>query len=304
MEQTHEASSIMCLLKHRTDLISEVLTELMKPSNKNRASLLTLIRQSGFSNTNSLIQLFIGGSELHGAKVGQTDDTDIYGIYIEEPEDVLGLDPQEHFVWSTAGNERRNGPDDLDVTFYALRKWAGMVAKGNATALHFLFAEPQEIPAKYWHIIQKNRSVFLSRTSAKQFVGFADSQFKRITGEKGQGAKGKRPEYVCAYGYDTKAAMHGLRLLYECIELMKHGRITLPRPEKKLLIEVRSGKWLLKQVLGHAQDLFAEVERAISNSPLPERVDRTAISKLVSKVHLDFWTNRKNRASVFPRANS
>jgi hypothetical protein len=85
---------------------------------------------------------------------------------------------------------------------------------------------------------------------------------------------------------------------------MQHGRITLPRPEKKLLIEVRSGKWLLKQVLGHAQDLFAEVERAISSSPLPERVNRAAISKLVATVHLDFWTNRKNRASVFAGANS
>src|SRR5579859_4833639 len=264
----------------------------MLRSNKSRASLLSMVQQSGFSKTGSLIQLFIGGSELHGAKVGKTDDTDIYGIYIEEPEDVLGLDPKEHFVWSTAGNERRNGPDDLDVTFYSLRKWAGMAAKGNATALHFLFAEPQEIPAKFWHIIQKNRSVFLSRTSAKQFLGFADSQFKRITGEKGQGAKGTRPEYVCAHGYDTKGAMHGLRLLYECIELMQHGWITLPRPEKQLLIEVRSGKWLLKQVLSHAQDLFAQVEQAISSSPLPERVDRAAISSLVAKVHLEFWSSR------------
>jgi len=27
------------------------------------------------------------------------------------------------------------------------------------------------------------------------------------------------------YGYDTKAAMHGLRLLYECLELMTHCHI-------------------------------------------------------------------------------
>src|SRR5260370_3150385 len=100
-----------------------------------------MVQISGFDWSESLIHLFIGGSELHGAKVGKTDDTDIYGIYIEEPEDVLGLDPQEHFVRSTAGNERRNGPDDVDVTFYSLRKWAAMAAKGNATALPFLFAE-------------------------------------------------------------------------------------------------------------------------------------------------------------------
>lgn len=251
--------------------------------------MLELAAQSGFSRPESLIHLFVGGSELHGAKVGQTDDTDIYGIYIERPEEVLGLDSMEHFVWSTAGNDRRNGPDDVDVTLYSLRKWAGMAAKGNATALHFLFADPCEIPPRWWRKIQHKAKLFLSRNSARQFVGFADSQFKRLTGEKGRGKKGQRPEYICAFGYDTKAAMHGLRLLYECLELMKFGRITLPRPEKDLLIEVRSGKWTFERVLNHAQRLFKEVEDAVESSPLPDRVNRHAISQLLAQMQMEFW---------------
>ena len=139
------------------------------------------------------------------------------------------------------------------MTLYSLRKWAGMAAKGNATALHFLFAEPKEVDPKAWKKIQAKREVFLSRNSAKQFLGFADDQFKRLTGEKGSGKKGQRPEYIGKFGYDTKAAMHGLRLLYECLELMAHRRITLPRPEKDLLIEVRSGEWPLERVLAHAK---------------------------------------------------
>ena len=247
------------------------------------------MRLSGFDRFESLIHLFVGGSELHGAKVGKTDDTDIYGIYIEGPEHALGLSPQEHFVWSTAGNERRNGPDDVDLTLYSLRKWAGMAAKGNATALHFLFAQPREVPPQTWKKIQASEDVFLSRSSAKQFLGFADAQFKRLTGEKGSGKKGQRPEYIGKYGYDTKAAMHGLRLLYECKELMQHGRITLPRPEKDLLIEVRSGSWTFEKVLRHAQHLFKEVEDSVIQSPLPEKADRSAISRLVAETHLEFW---------------
>jgi predicted nucleotidyltransferase len=257
---------------------------------KRKRSLLKLVEQSGFDKPESLIHLFIGGSELHGAKVGQTDDTDIYGVYIERPEEAVGLDSCEHFVWSTAGNERRNGPDDVDVTLYSLRKWAGMAARGNATTLHFLFAEPKEVRPDTWKKIQAQKDLFLSRNSAKQFVGFADSQFKRLTGEKGSGKKGQRPEYICAFGYDTKAAMHGLRLLYECMELMQHGTITLPRPEKDLLIEVRSGAWTFERILNHAQRLFKEVEDAVASSPLPETVDRGAISKLLAKVHLEFWS--------------
>lgn len=259
---------------------------------KHRRSLLDLVCLSGFDRPEALVHLFVGGSELHGAKVGLTDDTDVYGVYIEDPEHALGLNSREHFVWSTAGNNRRNGPDDVDVTLYSLRKWAGMAAKGNATALHFLFADPKEVRPQTWRRIQKNKAVFVSRMSAKQFLGFADSQFKRLTGEKGSGKKGQRPEYIGRYGYDTKAAMHGLRLLYECLELMQHGTITLPRPEKDLLIEVRSGRWELKQVLDHARQLFKAVEAAIAGSPLPEKVDRSVISRLVAQVHLGFWKTR------------
>ncbi|MBZ5524978.1 MAG: nucleotidyltransferase domain-containing protein [Acidobacteriia bacterium] len=260
------------------------------PRPSKRRSLLDLVRLSGFSDPGRLIHLFIGGSELHGAKVGQTDDTDIYGVYVETPEEALGLNANEHFVWSTAGDDRRNGPDDVDITLYSLRKWAAMAAKGNATTLHFLFAEPREVEPGPWRRIQKHSDLFLSRNSAKQFLGFADSQFKRLTGEKGQGKKGQRPEYIGKYGYDTKAAMHGLRLLYECHELMIKGRITLPRPEKDMLIEIRSGAWTLEKVLRQAQKMFKEVEDAVARSPLPESVDRRAISRLVAEVHLEFWS--------------
>ena len=259
---------------------------------KSQRSLLSLVALSGFDRPQTLIHLFVGGSELHGAKVGATDDTDLYGVYIEDPEHALGLNSREHFVWSTAGNERRNGPDDIDLTLYSLRKWARMAAKGNATALHFLFAEPKEVDPKTWKEIQAHREMFLSRTSAKQFLGFADAQFKRLTGEKESGKKGQRPEYIGKYGYDTKAAMHGLRLLYECMELMAHCRITLPRPEKDLLIEVRSGAWTFEKVLRHAQKLFHETEASVAQSPLPEKADRDAISKLVAEIHLKFWEER------------
>ena len=266
------------------------MTKSRKSGTKKR-SLLDLVALSGFDKPQSLIHLFVGGSELHGAKVGQTDDTDIYGAYIEEPSEALGLDSREHFVWSTAGNERRNTADDVDVTLYSLRKWAGMAAKGNATALHFLFAEPEEIKPDTWKQIKAKTALFLSRNSAKQFVGYADAQFKRLTGEKGSGKKGQRPEYICAFGYDTKAAMHGLRLLYECLELMQHGKITLPRPERELLIKIRSGEWTFERVLSQAQRLFKEVEEAVASSPLPEKVDRTAISRLLAQVQLGFWKN-------------
>ena len=54
--------------------------------------LLKYVRDAEFPYPHSVIHLFVGGSELHGAKVNETDDLDIYGVYIEPPELVLGLE--------------------------------------------------------------------------------------------------------------------------------------------------------------------------------------------------------------------
>jgi predicted nucleotidyltransferase len=255
--------------------------------NKN---ILQEIERSGFPYRAHLIQCFIGGSELHGAKVNDADDMDIYGVYVEPPELVLGLDRSEHFVWSTAGDERRNGPDDVDVTLYCLHKRAGLAVKGNPTALHFLFAGGKEEIHPVWKIILDNRECFLSRDSATQFLGFADDQLKRTTGEKGRGKKGQRPELEERFGYDTKAAMHTLRLLYECIELMREGRISFPRPEKELLISVRTGIWSLEQLVNEAAKIFDEARAAQQSSKLPKSLNRSQISRLVTGAYLRHWS--------------
>jgi predicted nucleotidyltransferase len=252
------------------------------------ADLLQHVRHSGFPFSERIIHLFVGGSELHGAKVQGTDDLDIYGVYIEPPELLLGLDSLPHFVWSTAGDDVRNGPNDIDVTLYSLKKWAGLACKGNPTALHFLFTEGV-LRSGVWKEIVAHKDIFLARVCAKQFVGFADDQLKRMTGQKGRGKKGQRPEFEKKFGYDVKAAMHTLRLLYECKELVSEGRITLPRPERDLLIRVRTGKYSLDKVLVFAKELFAACDDATKKSVLPDRVDRAAVSRLVSAAYLKMW---------------
>ncbi|MGO8795032.1 MAG: DNA polymerase beta superfamily protein [Candidatus Sulfotelmatobacter sp.] len=252
------------------------------------ADLLQHVEQSGFPFVGGLIHLFVGGSELHGAKVHGTDDLDIYGTYVEPPELALGLDPMPHFVWSTAGNERRNGPKDVDITLYSLKKWASLACKGNPTALHFLFSKGP-LQNKTWTHILANGNVFLSRSCVPQFLGFADDQLKRMTGRKGRGKKGQRPELEEKYGYDVKAGMHVLRLLGECQELVSTGQITLPRPERDLLIRVRTGKHSMKTVLALAEKQFAQCKSAAARSPLPEKIDRAAVSRLLAEAYRMAW---------------
>jgi len=256
----------------------------------NRAQqLLSAVERSEFPHLDSLIHMFVGGSELHGAKVKNTDDLDIYGVYLEPPELVLGLDKLDFYVWSTAGDERRNGPDDIDVCLYSLRKWAGLAAKGNPTALHFLFSENCAPKPESWEEVLNHRDLFLSRQASTRFRGFAEAQLRRLQGI-GAGKKGQRHELIGAHGYDIKAAMHVIRLLNEGIELMRSGTITLPRPEKELLVTIRTGNYgSLDRVLHLANQLFAELERAESECRLPEKAEKAKISAVVSSAYLSFW---------------
>jgi hypothetical protein len=74
---------------------------------------------------------------------------------------------------------------------------------------------------------------------------------------------------------------------------MRSGTITLPRPEKDLLITIRTGKYgSIDRVLNLANTLFLKLDEAARTSPLPETVDRLSVSKLVSMAYLNFWAHR------------
>lgn len=252
----------------------------------------------------TLIHAFVGGSALHGVKLDGTDDTDIYGIFIERPEIALGLDRLEHFVTSTAAQEDRNNPTDVDITCYSLRKWAGLAARGNPTVLQFLFTPVvtrAEAGAPFradfgdleWSEILGARELFLAQRHCKQYMGYADAQLRRMTGERGRGKHGQRPELEVAHGYDTKAAMHTLRILHEGIELISDGWLTLPRTveEREGLLAVRRGEKSVEWVIAEANRLFAQLREAVERSPLPESVDRRAVSDLVARLYRNAWNS-------------
>jgi predicted nucleotidyltransferase len=244
--------------------------------------------QHGFLYQENLIMSCIGGSQAHGAKVDSTDDTDWYGLYIPPADKVLGLEREEHFVFSTGDKVGGNGPQDVDVCLYTLMKWAGLAAKGNPSALHFLFA-PLAFTTNAWDHFSARPEIFLAKGHVKPFLGFAEDQMKRLLGQKGQ-KNVHRAELEFKHGYDTKYAMHVIGLYGEAKELMELGRITLPRPNRGELIQIRMGKYSLSEIRELGAQLNSEALAAQAISPLPDEVDRDAISALLAETHLQFWT--------------
>jgi predicted nucleotidyltransferase len=246
--------------------------------------------QYGFPYQENLIQAFIGGSQLHGAKVDGTDDTDWYGVFIEPPEQMIGLDRDEFFVFTTGGKVGGNGPRDVDVCLYSLRKWAGMAAKGNPSALHFVFAK-EEFSTRWWEKMREHRDAFASRSHLWPFVKFAEDQMDRLCGRKGQ-KNIHRAALEEAHGYDTKYAMHVIRLYLEGKEYIETGKITLPNPKVDLLVAIRRGKYKLLEIEKMGKQLHAEAVAAQETSPLPQIVNLQAVTKLITEIYMDFWQSK------------
>lgn len=256
-------------------------------------TLIDAVRKAGLLHNFEIIHLFEGGSKLHGARVEGKNDLDIYGIFIEPKNNALGLDPHEHFVTSTSDEQRRNTPDDVDITLYSLRRWAMLATKGNPTALNFLFAPTHPELNTEWRWIRPGLSkAILARSAAGHFRGFVEGQMKRLLGQ-GTGKHGQRPDLVNDFGYDTKAGMHAVRLLGEGTELMHTGTVTFPRPNTEELIAVRNGKYSLDQLCSRVSVMIGDLENAYITSPLPPKPDRQAVSRILAETYLDYYTENR-----------
>ena len=103
------------------------------------------------------------------------------------------------------------------------------------------------------------------------------------------GRHGQRPDLIERYGFDVKFAMHYVRLLGECRELLCEHRVTLPRPEKELLIAIRTGKYTQDHVFELGDDLTDECQQLLENSDLPDSVNVHILSQQIAEAYQSHW---------------
>lgn len=258
---------------------------------------------AGFKSTPDLIHVFQGGSHQHGAALpDKVSDIDLFGIYIEPPVKALGVSEETHFTGGTSDQYVKNQAGDEDYKCYTLQRWAGLACKGNPTIIGFLHT-PCTLSSVWSDLIIPNKNLFKARTHAKAFLGYAKGQVARLDGIAGKGKHGQRPELEASFGYDTKAAMHLMRLLFEAEEYLLTGEITYPRPEKELLLDIRLGKWVWDKLFAEYFAMEKRVEEAMETSKLPDHVDREKVSELISKCYLTHWFKKGQMDTLDELAN-
>ena len=138
-----------------------------------------------------------------------------------------------------------------------------------------------------------NAHRFVSRLAAVRFLGYLQAQKAAMTGQAG--AHTNRPELVAVHGYDTKYAMHALRLGLQGIEFLTTGRITLPVPEphRGYLRSIRRGEVPLAEVLGAVTSTETQLIRLRETPAAPDQPDRGWVDEWLHRSYLNFWAGHR-----------
>lgn len=240
------------------------------------------------------------GSTVHGLHLPGNDDRDEMGVCIEDLSDAIGFHEFEQYIFRTAAlregkQDAPSQPGDLDLTIYSLRKFLRLAMQGKPTVLTLFF-----VPQAQWVTgdargsqLQDLAPLILSAQAGKRYLGYMESQRQRLLGERGQ-KKCNRPDLEKKYGYDTKYAMHILRLGEQGVELLTTGRLTLPIPEPKRteILNVRKGLVPLNDVLQWAGDLERQLKDLLTASVLRDTPDITAIEEWMLRMYWENWKAR------------
>ncbi len=232
----------------------------------------------------------IVGSTVHGLSNPGTDDRDEMGVCIEPREYVTGLRRFEHWVFRTQPEGAPSGPGDLDLTIYGLRKFCRLALKGSPTVLLLLFIDGEHVleRAALGAELQALAPAFVSARAGRAFLGYVDAQRRGLVGDR---RAARTRELSSEHGYDTKYAMHALRIAHQGLELLSTGRITLPiaDPERSRLLQVRRGEVPLRDVLNRLHEQSVRLEDTMVASDLPEEPDRKAVDRFLVNAYDRAW---------------
>jgi uncharacterized protein len=251
------------------------------------------------------------GSGVHGTSISGQDDRDEMGLCLEPPQFVTGLarvpngirglgpsvafeQYERHTAWDRPGGlANRSGAGDLDVIIYSARKWARLALAGNPTVLLVLFVPDDEVVFRNdaGAELTDNAHRFVSRLAAGRFLGYLRAQQAAMNGDARPRVNG--PELLAAHGYDTKHAMHALRLGLQGIELLSTGRITLPVPEphRAYLRSIRRGEVPLAEVVDAVNDVEARLCQLSERPAVPAEPDRRWADEWLHRSYQDFWAS-------------
>lgn len=241
------------------------------------------------------IMICYRGSITHGtyrpsSEPNSVDDKDVMSIVVPPLDHYFGLKQ-----WGSRGT-RELMHEEWDIVGYEVRKYIGLLAKGNPNVLGTLWLRPEHYLKTTWpfDMIKAERSLFVGKWVYRSFTGYAHSQLSRMERMNFEGYMGeKRKALVEKYGYDTKNASHLVRLLRMGIEFLTDGELHVTRHDAQELLDIKNGLWTIERVKEEAERLFENAQLAYIHSDLPSDIDSMAVNRLCEDVVYQVFNDRE-----------
>jgi hypothetical protein len=216
-----------------------------------------------------LLYAKVWGSHSHGTQL-PTSDVDYLAVYQLPTRTVLGLDP-----WPDTVDGK--GPD---FESHELGKFAGLVLKGNPGIVEMLFTTQWQVTTPGWDALRERRGMTLNQATLGQYLGYCDSQLRRLQ-------NGTRL-HTTGGAYNTKWAYHLLRVAMNA-ELIARGEppvVTETGERLAHLIQVRAGAFSPEEVVTLYQAIRARID--VERSRLPEAADRAFLGRWLWERRLEY----------------
>ncbi|MGW7454654.1 nucleotidyltransferase domain-containing protein [Streptomyces sp. NPDC054787] len=203
------------------------------------------------------------GSRAFGLAT-EASDTDRRGVYLAPTPLFWRLDKPPTHV---------EGPRDEEFS-WELERFCELALRANPNILECLHSPLVERVTPVGEELLSLRGAFLSRRAHTSFSRYAASQ------------RGKLLADVRVHGAPRwKHAMHLLRLLLSCRDLLRTGRLTIEAaPYRERLLAVRRGELTWEEVDAWMARLQEETEVALATTSLPPEPDRARVEDFLVRV--------------------
>lgn len=269
-----------------------------------------------------------GGSHAYGLNTA-TSDEDFRGVFIGKPENVFGLFPVEHcayggdymvyelkkfvslardcnpniiellfidesdILFSTPAYEKLRGNRDLFLTRKAKITFTGYATaqlkkiRGHKQWLVNPQAVEPPLPAKY---IKSKHIEGLGMHDVFDQIAY-DQAHK--TWQQYHEWKANRNETRAAleeqFSFDTKHAMHLVRLLRMGREIITNQGVKVKREDRDELLSIRNGDWSYEKLIEYTDAMMLELDELYEKSSLPDAPDQQKINDLMIEIYRDYW---------------
>ena len=86
------------------------------------------------------------------------------------------------------------------------------------------------------------------------------------------------------FGYDTKHAMHLVRLLKMCREILETGEVHVKRPDAPELLSIRNGEWSYEKLVAWSEEQNNDLDQMYKTSTIPNNADFDKINNLCQEL--------------------